>query len=68
MKICSLQEAAEKAGVHRITLGRWSKEHKALRPSIYVSNVWTGGHYGWTEEDIEKLVKFKRDKSDWKAA
>jgi len=57
MKTCSTKQAAEKAGVSRMTIFRWLKAEKVPEPR----RISDGGVEArvWSERDVARLVKYK---------
>ena len=55
MKERATKEAAEKLGVHRVTLQNWIAEGKILAPAM--QNIGGGRVRLWSEKDIRKARK-----------
>jgi hypothetical protein len=55
----STQQAAEKIGIHWVTLHRWLAAKK-IRPTIAVPMDGGRTLWRWTEKDIAKLEKVKK--------
>ena len=59
MKTCSTKEAAQRAGIHFITLQRWVAENK-VSPSQRIKQdgftLWR-----WTDSDLERVRKYKQE-------
>ena len=55
MKQHTTKEAAEKLGVHRVTLQKWIAERKVPAPPT--QNIGGGRVRLWSEQDIRKARK-----------
>ncbi len=55
----STKEAAKKVGVHWMTLHKWIAAGK-VRPSEQIG-MNGGKHWRWTEQDIQKIRKYKAE-------
>lgn len=52
MKRYTTNEAADRLGIHRVTLQRWIAEKKILAPEL--QNIGGGLFRLWTEQDIDR--------------
>ena len=55
----STKEAARRARIHWVTLLRWQAGGKVSASSYIRMNG--GKHWRWTEKDIAKIKKYKKD-------
>lgn len=68
MRTYSTEEAAQEAGIDRVTLERWIGGKNPRRPECPRASIeiplGTGKHFiqrRWTDEDVKRLRKFVRD-------
>ena len=55
MKRCTTNEAADKLGVHRVTLQRWIASGKITAPEV--QEIGGAVFRLWTDADIERVRK-----------